>query len=129
MSAKNPAEYVSRRVWLLVRERLADGLPHDFIALEVGLSTGTIAGIAAERIRPSRIVVEEDDPLREEMLTAKRCPGCGALVFTWPCLACQMAAAAKLPVKKAKKPRAVKRIGGRALKSKLRRQSALRKAG
>jgi hypothetical protein len=56
------------------------------------LTANTIAAIQADRIQPSRIVVEDDDPLREEMLTARRCHGCGALVFHWPCLACQLAA-------------------------------------
>ena len=84
------SEYVSRTLFLLVRERLTEPVTASEIATETGLSTATVVAIAAGRIRPSRIAVDDDHPLRDQMLNAKRCPGCGSLVFVWPCLACQI---------------------------------------
>jgi hypothetical protein len=86
-------EYVSRRKFLLVRERLAQQVALAEIAAETGLSTATVVAISEGRIGPSRIAVDDDHPLRDEMLRAKRCPGCGGLVFIWPCLACQITGA------------------------------------
>lgn len=87
------SEYVSRPQFLHVRQRLAEQATASEIAVETGLSATTVAAIAAERIRPSRIAVADDHPLRDQMLNAKRCPGCGGLVFVWPCLACQITGA------------------------------------
>lgn len=110
------AEYLTRRDYLQVRDRLAVGDPREQIAEELALAPATVAAIASGELLPSRIVVDDDHPLREEMLTATRCAGCGALVFTWPCLACQLAAR--------RKPGGVKkqRLQGESLKNKLRRQ-------
>ena len=87
------SEYVSRPQFLHVRQRLADQATAFEITAETGLSATTVAAIAAGRIGPSRIAVDDDHPLREQMLSAKRCPGCGGLVFVWPCLACQITGA------------------------------------
>ncbi len=83
-------EYLPRRMYLRVRELLAEKCSTHQVALLVPLSPATIDQIAADQILPSRIVVEEDDPQRDEALTAQRCAGCGALVYAWPCLGCQM---------------------------------------
>lgn len=88
----NP-EYLPRRSFLKIRE-LAGEMPTDEIAAVVKLSPQTVADVIAGRRQPSRIAVDDDHPLRDEMLTAKRCLGCGAMVFTWPCLGCQMSGAA-----------------------------------
>ena len=96
------SEYVSRPQFLHVRQRLADQATAPEIAAETGLATTTVVAIAAGQIGPSRIAVDDDHPLREQMLSAKRCPGCGGLVFTWPCLACQLTGAIA-PVTAAKK--------------------------
>jgi len=85
-------EYLPRKLYLRVRELLADASPYAAIAAETGLSEATVAAIANGSRQPSRIAVDDDHPLRDEMLSARRCPGCGALVFRWPCLACQIAA-------------------------------------
>jgi hypothetical protein len=108
------APYLCRRDFLRIRELLADNVSAAEIAAETSLPAETIADIAAERIGPSRIAVEDDHPLREEMLTAKRCSGCGALVFAWPCLGCAMAGQKPQPQK-------VARMGGTQLKAKQRR--------
>jgi hypothetical protein len=110
-----PLEYLSRPVFLAVREQLAAGVKIAQIAADTGLATATIEGIEAGRVGPSRIVVDDDHPLRDEMLSATRCAGCGALVFAWPCLACQMAAGG---------PLAGDRVSGLAAKAKRRRVRA-----
>ncbi len=84
------SEYLSRRSFLKIRELAGDSSP-PAIAAEVGLSVETVVAVIEGRRQPSRIVVDDDHPLRDEMLTAQRCAGCGALVFTWPCLGCAMA--------------------------------------
>jgi hypothetical protein len=33
-----------------------------------------------------------DDPFWRARRAARRCPGCGGLVFHWPCLACELRA-------------------------------------
>jgi hypothetical protein len=83
-------EYVSRWAFLKARELLAlDRLPAE-IAAELKLLPATVVAIAAGDLTHSHLVIEEDDPLREEMLTARRCPECGGMVYVWPCLVCQM---------------------------------------
>lgn len=107
----NP-EYLPRRSFLKIRE-LAGEMPIDEIAAMVKLSTQTVAEVIAGRRQPSRIAVDDDHPLHDEMLTATRCAGCGALVFTWPCLGCQMSGLA---------PRSAEsRIAGEPLKYKRQR--------
>jgi len=83
------AEHISRRAFLKARELLAIRRPIEEISLETGLSLGAIRDIDADRVQPSRLIVEDDDPMREEVLKSRRCPGCGAMVYHWPCLACQ----------------------------------------
>lgn len=82
-------EYLPRRLYLRIRELAGEMTPLQ-IAEVVPLSLITIEGVLAGKLQPSRIVVDDDHPLREEMLTATRCDGCGARVFRWPCLACQL---------------------------------------
>lgn len=101
------AEYLPRRLYLRVRELLADGLSHAQIAASVPVGLATIEGIATGELRPSRIVVDADDPEREQMLAARRCPGCGAMVYVWPCLGCQVASGQPAPAQ---------RLGGLRLK-------------
>jgi hypothetical protein len=33
-----------------------------------------------------------DDPFSRARRAARRCPGCGGLVFQWPCLTCELRA-------------------------------------
>ena len=113
------SEYLSRRSLLRIRE-LATELPVSAIAAEVGVSPDCVVEvISGRRHHPSRIVVDDDHPLRDEMLTARRCHGCGALVFTWPCLACAMQAG---------NCAAAQRISGLDLKRKRSRAAARRHA-
>ena len=39
---------------------------------------------------PLRLAEIEDDPFFEIRQRARRCRGCGGLVYQWPCLACQL---------------------------------------
>lgn len=103
-------EYLSRRSFLTIRE-LAEEKSVAEIAQSLCLTQATVVAVLEGRLLPSRIVVDDDDPLREEMLTARRCQGCGALVFRWPCLACAMAAGKQPP----------KRLSGSAVKRKRQR--------
>ncbi len=123
------SEYVSRRRFLHVRERLADQIPLTRIAAETGLSETTIAGIAAGQVSPSRIAVDDDHPLREQMLSARRCPGCGGLVFSWPCLACQITGAvAPVAAQPARKNRTLAKYKRNRLQNRVRRASILKAA-
>lgn len=88
---------ISRRVVLRVRELLEEEQPPAGIALLLGLPLATIEGIAAGRIQPSRLLIEHDDPQRDAMARAERCPGCGGMVYLWPCLACQLAGERAVP--------------------------------
>ena len=104
-------DYLDRRSYLKIRE-LAGEMPVVEIAAIVKISTQTVVEVIAGTRQPSRIVVDDDHPLREEMLTATRCTGCGALVFARPCLGCQMAE---------RKPLPAQRIRGKHLRDKLTR--------
>ncbi len=86
--------YLSRRSFLEVRHLLAENVPFAAIAEQTGVALRTIADIAQDAVLPSRIAEDEEHPLWEEMQHSRRCPGCGALVFLWPCLACQLTACA-----------------------------------
>ena len=86
--------YLSRRAFLQVRDLLAENVAFPAIAEQTGVCLRTIADISREAAVPSRIAEDEDHPLWEEMQQSRRCPGCGALVFVWPCLACRMNACA-----------------------------------
>ena len=102
------SEYLSRRSFLRIRE-LATEMTPGRIAAEVGVSPDCVIQVISGERQPSRVVVDEDHPLRDEILTASRCRGCGALVFAWPCLACAMHSGSHA---------ATPRISGRDLKYK-----------
>jgi hypothetical protein len=112
------SEYLSRRSFLKIRELATDFAVHA-IAGEVGVSPDCVTEVISGERQPSRIVVDDDHPLRDEMLEARRCHGCGALVFTWPCLACAMQSGSAA---------ATPRISGRDLKYKRSRTSARSRA-
>jgi hypothetical protein len=108
-------EYLSRHKFLRAREMAAENAAPELIAAQLGLDLAQVQAILQDRLQPSRIVVDDDEPLREEILTSQRCEGCGALVYVWPCLACQMAGVISPP------PPSTKRVRGENLKQKLRR--------
>src|SRR5687768_5518648 len=87
------AEYVSRWAFLKARELLALAQPVVDIAAQLKLLPATIEAIAAGELTHSHLVIEEDEPERDAMLTSRRCAGCGGMVYVWPCLTCQLRAA------------------------------------
>jgi hypothetical protein len=101
---------------------IAQQQPLEIIAEITQLSPSTIADIGSGELQPSRIVVDDHDPNREEILKAQRCRGCGALVYVWPCLACQMCTAVAEPEPVAG------RVRGLALKHKRRREQRRNKS-
>jgi hypothetical protein len=117
-----PTTYLPRRIWLRVRELLAAQTALETIAEVTQLSPSTIAAIASGELQPSRIVVDDHDPNREEILKAQRCHGCGALVYVWPCLGCQMSLAVAEP-----EP-VVRQVRGLGLKRKHKREQRRNKS-
>jgi hypothetical protein len=84
-----------RRVRFLLRA----GFRYPQIARETGWSIWTIARIASHPCF-SRLVADDSDLEEDEVLTddappefaadrLRRCDGCGALVYQWPCLTCE----------------------------------------
>ena len=87
---------------LAVRRALGAGLRHTEIARELNLSVWTIDRIAVERrhedesvredeLPPGAKLPEDDCPPDYVAQNLRRCPGCGAMVYVWPCITCQMA--------------------------------------
>ncbi|HTN73748.1 MAG TPA: hypothetical protein VL096_00825 [Pirellulaceae bacterium] len=112
-----PCDHLARRDFLRVRELLAEQIPPPQIAQSLALPLQTVLGIASGEQQPSRLIVEQDDSPREEMLTSRRCPGCGAMVYVWPCLGCQIASGEPATPRR-------KQLGGLSLKLKRRRLAA-----
>jgi len=74
---------------------LRAGMRHVEIARELDLNVATIARIADDRRQGREIVSEgelpEDDAPPDYVASnLRRCPGCGAMVYLWPCLACSL---------------------------------------
>src|SRR5262245_39771136 len=84
-----------------VRRALAAGMRHTEIARELNLSVWTIARIASDR-RYERDdltdsdMPEDDAPPGYVATNLRRCCGCGAMAYVWPCLACRLATANRL---------------------------------
>jgi hypothetical protein len=93
-----------------VRSLLAAHWRHCEIARETGLSLWTIARIDSDRRRLGSHHAPRDEPLAEEIVEddvdlpeddappdyvatrLRRCPGCGGMVYQWPCLTCRLRA-------------------------------------
>lgn len=85
---------------------LAAGRRHADIARELQLSPWTIARVADDLRRfdihppavplPAELPRDEAPPLFAPG-QLRRCPGCGGMVYLWPCLACRMAARLRPP--------------------------------
>lgn len=72
------------------------GWPARHIARRVGVSDMTVRRVVRGVWKPPPVALcEDDDPFREFRLLARRCPGCGGLVYQWPCLTCEMRAKAE----------------------------------
>jgi len=85
-----------------VRRALKAGVRHVDIARALKLGVWTVDRIAArERYMsdaPSESELPEDDaPPDYSVEDMRRCSGCGAIVYVWPCLACRMAVTERIP--------------------------------
>ena len=81
--------------YFAVRRALRRGKRHVDIARLLKLSMWTIARIADERYLHDDPVLEadlpEDDaPPDYAPENLRRCRGCGAMVYVWPCVACEV---------------------------------------
>ena len=79
-----------------VRRMLGEGERQVEIARELELSVWTVTRIANEpewqRDDLTEDELPEDNgPVDYESRAMRRCAGCGAMVYRWPCLACLMA--------------------------------------
>jgi len=88
---------------LEIRNLLRIGVRHVDIARKLDLSVWTVARIDAERrFHCDESAAEElpvdDAPPDYVARNLRRCPGCGAMVYRWPCLACFMANSPRLPL-------------------------------
>jgi|SRR5262245_2977762 len=87
-----------------IRRRLAAGVRHVAIARELGLSLWTIARVADRRRYveadaleaeiPAEELCEDDSPPDYAAANLRRCQGCGAMVYLWPCISCSHGASA-----------------------------------
>jgi hypothetical protein len=101
--------------WQAVIRRLEAGWRHTEIARELELAVSTVARIADDKRQGRYPTTGEDgelgqwQPGEEELPeddappgyvagNLRRCGGCGAMVYLWPCLACRMAVAERLPL-------------------------------
>ena len=73
-----------------VRKLLAQGVIQKRIAVLAGVSITTVRRVAARlRAAPDHAQPDFDQWVRSR---ARRCPGCGARVYIWPCVYCQVEA-------------------------------------
>ncbi len=77
-----------------VQRLLMAGWRHVEIARELELSVWTVQRIANDPDLQADLVPEcalpvDDGPPDYEAAQLKRCPGCGGMVYHWPCLACR----------------------------------------
>ena len=81
-----------------IRRLLSQGVRHVEIARRFDLAVGTIARISSDRkLRRRKLELlaeadlpEDDPPPDYESRRMHRCPGCGGMVYQWPCLTCQL---------------------------------------
>ena len=72
---------------------LASGLTHLQISRRTGLSRRTVARIAAQgRRQLTAADIHDDRPAGFEAECLNRCRGCGARIYLWPCLQCELRA-------------------------------------
>jgi hypothetical protein len=90
-----------------VQYLLAERWRHTQIARETGLSVWTISQIATSRRFEDYAIPTEELPADElpaddgppdfEAGNMRRCPGCGGMVYQWPCLTCELRELAENP--------------------------------
>ena len=72
---------------------LAAGCSHSQIARRTGFSRRTIGRIAAEgRRKLTAADIHDDRPAGFDRECLNRCQGCGARIYLWPCLQCELRA-------------------------------------
>src|SRR5690242_14721350 len=79
-----------------IRRALARGVRHTQIARSMNLSVWTVDRIAVEQrcgIEPldGNELPVDDAPADYDAKNLRRCGGCGAMVYVWPCVACLVA--------------------------------------
>lgn len=74
-----------------IRDLLALHLSHDKIARRLGMSPANVGKIARQLAAETPPLPDESPPGFEER-NLRRCPGCGGMVYLWPCLTCGVAA-------------------------------------
>jgi hypothetical protein len=75
---------------------LAAGCSYTQIYRRTGLSRRTIARIAAQGRRELTAAdIHDDRPAGFDQDCLNRCRGCGARVYLWPCLQCELKAKAE----------------------------------
>jgi hypothetical protein len=73
-----------------VQKLLAQGVIQERVATQTGVSITTVRRVAARlRTAPDHAEAGFDNWVRTR---ARRCGGCGARVYIWPCLHCQLEA-------------------------------------
>lgn len=81
MSAAIPHRYAQR-----IADLIALGLTHEKIAHRLAMSPANVGKIA--RQLGDAIPPAASQPPGYDPRNLRRCPGCGGLVYRWPCLAC-----------------------------------------
>ena len=75
------------------RMLLAAGLSHIQITLRTGLSRRTISRLAKEgRRKLVAADISDDRPAGFDQECLNRCRGCGARIYLWPCMQCEIGA-------------------------------------
>ena len=69
------------------RSLLQRGWTAEQVRAALGLTRRQIDHLLTPLSDPAAI---PDDPFSRARRAARRCPGCGGLVFQWPCLACEL---------------------------------------
>ena len=87
---------LTREQFVEVRRMLGEGKRQVQIARALDLSVWTVTRIASEpQFQRDDLLdgelPEDDGPVDFVSRALRRCTGCGAMVYRWPCLACQMA--------------------------------------
>lgn len=84
-----------------IRRMLKNGRRHTEIARALDLFVWTVTRIATEnqfQVDPicEADLPQDDPPPGYAARKLRRCPGCGAMVYRWPCLACLIADSPRL---------------------------------
>ncbi len=82
----------------LIRRLLKAHVRHTEIARRLKLGVGTVIRVATNRrLRRRKLdllapeeLPEDDVPPEYIAANLRRCPGCGGMVYQWPCLACRL---------------------------------------